>query len=296
MPEKQKIVISASRRTDIPAFYMDWFIQQIETGQFEVINPYNQKKSFIPATADRVSTIVFWSKNFAPFIKNNHGIILKKMGYNLFFNFTLNSPDPVLEPCLPTFPERLAQLETLAESFGSRSINWRFDPLFFYKKNGIKNDPLSHFSEIAKTASDIGVKNCITSFADIYKKVKTRCKFLNKFEITSLLAKEKNDLLLQMANKLSKYHINLKVCCEKELVLSLPADSEIKESACIDNHLLKKIFCDNISIAKDSGQRKGSGCLCNKSYDIGSYSLHPCFHNCVYCYANPQQKEQELYH
>ena len=91
MKHSDQIVISASRRTDIPAFYMDWFMEQIKKEVFEVTNPYNRRKSIVPATPDKVHTIVFWSKNFAPFIKGRFGQTLLRMGYNLFFNFTINS-------------------------------------------------------------------------------------------------------------------------------------------------------------------------------------------------------------
>jgi hypothetical protein len=92
-----KIVISASRRTDIPAFYMPWFMEQISKGVFEVVNPFNQHVSVVPAMADRVHTIVFWSKNFGPFIDHGYDQQLLELGYHLFFNFTIN-----LNTCVST--------------------------------------------------------------------------------------------------------------------------------------------------------------------------------------------------
>lgn len=133
MKSPNRIVISASRRTDIPAFYMQWFMAQIEKGTFEVTNPYNRHVSIIPATADKVHTIVFWSKNFGPFIKGNFGEKLIDYGYNLFFNFTINSDSLLLEPHVPSLIERLDQLEYLCRHFDVRSISWRFDPICFYK-------------------------------------------------------------------------------------------------------------------------------------------------------------------
>ncbi|MBW1842194.1 MAG: DUF1848 family protein, partial [Deltaproteobacteria bacterium] len=96
-----KRVISASRRTDIPAFYMSWFMQRIQEGFFEVKNPYNHKITVVPAAPEEVHTIVFWSKNFGPFIQGKYGQTLAAMGYNLFFNFTINSDDSLLEPQVP---------------------------------------------------------------------------------------------------------------------------------------------------------------------------------------------------
>ena len=90
MKKQFKTVISASRRTDIPAFYMEWFMRQIVKGTFEVVNPYNRHISRVKAAAADVDTIVFWSKNFGPFLKGRYGEKLIDLGYHLFFNFTIN--------------------------------------------------------------------------------------------------------------------------------------------------------------------------------------------------------------
>ena len=98
MGTMEKIILSASRRTDIPAFYMPWFMAGIEQGRFGVVNPYNQKISNVPAGVDQVHTIVFWSKDFGPFLKGGYGEDLAARGYHLFFNFTVNTADRLLEP------------------------------------------------------------------------------------------------------------------------------------------------------------------------------------------------------
>ena len=85
MTNATKIVLSASRRTDIPAFYMPWFMEQIKNGRFPVVNPFNRRESIVPATPDQVHSIVFWSKDFGNFLKNDFGQWLQKQGYHLFF-------------------------------------------------------------------------------------------------------------------------------------------------------------------------------------------------------------------
>ena len=153
-----KIVISASRRTDIPAFYMPWFMDRIKRGFFEVVNPYNRKTRRIPATPDEVHTIVFWSKNFYPFLKNSWGEKLQKAGYHLFFNFTINSESPRLEPHLPSLDARLDQLAHLCDQFGSRVVNWRFDPICFFKTRSHKDivqHNLCNLERIADRATNI---------------------------------------------------------------------------------------------------------------------------------------------
>ena len=109
-----KIVLSASRRTDIPAFYMPWFMERIKSGVFEVVNPFNRRVKKVPATPTDVHTIVFWSKNFGLFLKEGYGHNLQKAGYNLFFNFTINSYAPRLEPHVPHWMFGLNSLNSLA--------------------------------------------------------------------------------------------------------------------------------------------------------------------------------------
>ncbi len=289
MPEPStRIVISASRRTDIPAFYMKWFMGRIKKGTFEVINPYNRRVSIIPAKPDKVHTIVFWSKNFGPFIKGRFGEELKQTGYNLFFNFTINSDSPLLEPNVPPLNERLNQLDYLCSHFNPVSINWRFDPICFYKTKKEKfKDNLNDFSIIANKASRCGIRRCITSFMDNYSKIQKRIASIPGFSFIEPPLERKKEIVLEMEKELVAKKISLQTCSEKELLEALPADSGISKSSCIPNDLLVEIFGGNLSFKKDSGQRVKRGCGCMVSADIGSYRLHPCYHNCLFCYANP---------
>jgi hypothetical protein len=288
MKLEPQIVLSASRRTDIPAFYMPWFMEQIEKGGFEVINPFNQRVSVVPATPDDVHTIVFWSKNFGPFIDQDYGNRLLERGYNLFFNFTINSQDATLEPNVPPLKDRLIQLGWLSDRFGSRSINWRFDPICYYQTGqGTRHDNLHDFSYIGAKASDAGIERCITSFTDLYTKIHRRLKNRPGMAFIDPPLPDKVRTLVEMENQLSVLNINLTTCCEKEVIEALPQGSSIKPSSCIPNDLLLEMYGGNISLRKDTGQRTKAGCGCNVSVDIGSYRHQPCYHNCLFCYANP---------
>jgi hypothetical protein len=288
MESAVKIVISASRRTDIPAFYMKWFMKQIKNGHFEVVNPYNRHVSIVPATLDKVHTILFWSKNFGPFIKSGFGEKLREMGYNVYFNFTINSKEPLLEPNVPALEERIRQLEYLCRNFGAGSISWRFDPICFYKtKDGKIHDNLHDFNYISSKASRYGIKRCITSFMDDYHKIRKRIAKIPGFAFIDPPIEIKSEIILKLKDKLFDKNISLHTCCEKELLSILPENSGITKSSCIPNDLLMKLFGGSLSLNKDSGQRIKNGCGCKVSADVGSYSLHPCYHNCLFCYANP---------
>jgi len=289
------IVISASRRTDIPAFYMDWFMTQLENGIFEVVNPYNRHVTAVPATPDKVHSIVFWSKNFGPFIKNGFDSILTSKGFHLFFNFTINSEIPELEPHVPPLTERLKQLEYLSTHFDPRSIHWRFDPICFYKKkNGKTTDNLNDFPVIADTAAHLGIKRCITSFMDIYPKITKRIVSYPGFKFIELPMENKIDILVTLEKQLLEKNIQLLTCCEKEVLELLPQTTTIQKSACIPNDLLMEIYGGHISQQVDKGQRVKNGCGCRVSVDIGFYQQHPCYHNCLFCYANPRPQEYKI--
>jgi hypothetical protein len=283
-----KFVLSASRRTDIPAFYMDWFMDRIANGAFEVKNPYNAQIRHVAATAATVHTIVFWSKNFGPFLDGRFGERLKKMGFNLFFNFTLNSESAILEPNVPPLSNRLNQLSELAATYPPESITWRFDPVCRYvTPMGSSMENFGDFDKITEHAGNLGITRCITSFMDLYSKVQKRAAKAQSLSFLPIPIEEQGRMLGAMETRLKAFGLQLFICCEKELLQSLPPASTIKAAACIPNDLLMRLFGGTLSLKKDAGQRVSAGCGCRVSVDIGAYDQHPCFHNCLYCYANP---------
>ncbi len=283
-----RIVISASRRTDIPAFYMPWFMSSIGQGYFDVVNPYNQRTYQVPAAPERVHAIVFWSKNFGPFLNHGHGQTLTRLGYRLFFNFTINSPHQLLEPTVPPLQERLDQLALLVDAHGPDSIHWRLDPICFFEDgSGRTKDNLDQFHTIADRAAALGVKICITSFVDLYSKVLRRMKKFSNLQLFDPPMDKKVSLILEISRYLAGLTMQLHLCCEKKVLAALPPDTTVQSASCVPSHRLVALYGPGISLRRDSGQRIAAGCGCGLSKDIGSYSLHPCHHNCLFCYANP---------
>ncbi|MFO7840113.1 MAG: DUF1848 domain-containing protein [Desulfosalsimonadaceae bacterium] len=282
------VIISASRRTDIPAFYMDWFMDSVEKGFFSVKNPYNQRVFHVAAKPGDVHTIVFWSKNFRPFLDKGCGERLRGLGYHLFFHFTINSQSNWLEPGLPSLEARLQTLAGLCERFGPECINWRFDPVCFFSPPGrpIQNN-LADFPAIAETAATLGVCRCITSFMDHYPKIEKRIARLPGFFFHDPPLEKKAGIIRWMEKILRPLGIDLFTCCESRVLAALGPDTEVQASACISGRLLMELFGGNVSLRRDSGQRVKQGCGCTASRDIGSYSDQPCQHNCLFCYANP---------
>ena len=263
-------------------------MQGIRKGFFEVENPYHHKTFCVPASTADVHTIVFWSKNFNPFIAGEYGRQLQTFGYHLFFNFSINSESALLEPGLPRLEERLAQLEYLCDQYGPETINWRFDPVCFYRtKTHEIQDNLKDFSMIAEKAASMGVRRCITSFLDMYPKIERRLIREPGLDFAPASMEKKISVLRDMSRVLEHLGISLQTCCERELLKRVAGGPPIGKSACIPNDLIMKLFGGRISLAKDSGQRVKAGCGCFKSVDIGSYRRQPCYHKCLYCYANP---------
>lgn len=268
-----RTVISASRRTDIPAFYADWLLERVREGFVEAPNPVVRGQTHrVSLSPDDVHTIVLWSKNFAPLLPKME--VLTE--YRLYFLFTVNDCD-LLEPCVPLLEERLAQAEELAGRFGPERIGWRFDPVMLWNEG--RGDNLGSFERIAEFMGGIGVPRCIFSFCHYYRKVRQRLdrariayhepSLETKVAITERLVRgcERNGLALYS-------------CCSDE-ILHVPG---VRKSSCIDGELLSRLAGELASKARDTGQRVNCGCA--KSRDIGDYRM-TCRHRCVYCYAMP---------
>lgn len=285
-----KIVVSASRRTDIPAFYMPWFMDRIARGAFTLVNPFNRRTTTLKVSAETVHSIVFWSKNYGPFLDGDYGQRLLDLGFHLFFNFTINSREPILEPQVPPLAERIDQVRRLGTLFGIGAIQWRFDPLCFYvDSKGAMHDNRHDFEPLAVQLAALGVTGCITSFMDLYPKIKKRLAGEGTPKITFIdppLAR-KVALLREMEAHLNSLGMTLFTCCEAEVMAHLPAPSRIAASSCVPNRHLMELYGGQISTARDAGQRTRAGCHCQKSVDIGVYHEHPCRHDCLFCYANP---------
>ncbi|MFH1980712.1 MAG: DUF1848 family protein [Pseudomonadota bacterium] len=289
-----QIVLSASRRSDIPAFYMPWFMDGIHRGAFSVKNPYTSRCFTIPADTASVHSIVFWSKNYGPFLAADYARQLMDQGYHLFFNFTVNTPDALLEPGVPSLAARLSQMADIARRVTPAALQWRFDPIVYYRRtDGKIVNNIGAFEEIADVAAACGVTRCITSFMDHYPKTRRRWHGHPGSAFVDPPLAEKIAVLRWMTGLLTVRGMALYACCESGLLTDLPKDIPIAPASCIPSDLLMGIYGGCLSLARDRGQRRAAGCGCRVARDIGSYTDHPCFHNCRFCYANPAEAPKE---
>ncbi len=281
----QSPIISCSRRTDIPAFLMDWVYDKIQVGYVDVVNPFNRKQvSRISLKNKDVKCWVWWSKNFGDWITmyEKHPQVLKSYKGH-YFQFTINSPSELEQNLKVSLEERFSQLDWLINEFGSSAISYRFDPIILYKTQDEKRirSNLDKFEYIIEKISSLGLKEMIFSFATIYSKVNNRMQKRGYIPVDPPLNK-KREILNSLLVICNEYNMQMVACCQPDLIDT----SGIKQAHCIDANKIERLIGEKIKKIKDTGQRKGCGCF--KSKDIGGYSgIFRCRHNCAYCYASP---------
>ncbi len=265
------MIISASRRTDIPAYYSDWFIKRLQEKIVCCRNPLNAKQvSQISLSPEVVDCIVFWTKNPIPMLSKLDA--LKE--YNYYFQFTLTGYGRDIETNLPDKKKELIPaFQKLAEEIGPEKVIWRYDPIIFNERY-TEEYHLEAFRQISDSLYGYTNK-CVFSFVDIYQKNQKSMEQLHRTEIS-------NQQIYEFAEKLYKIssskRMELATCAER---IDLSAIG-IQHNACIDRKVIEKICGAHLKIDKDKTQR--DECQCVASVDIGAYNT--CCNGCKYCYAN----------
>lgn len=263
------MIISASRRTDIPAFYSEWFSNRIKAGYLYVRNPFNVHKiSFIEINPEVIDCIVFWTKNPEPMLNS----LENYRNYNYYFQYTLNSYDNDMEINLTRKQKAIKIFQKLSDIIGPDKVLWRYDPIIISPRYDVSWH-LKYFEIIAKKLSTY-TRRCTISFLDLYKKTEgnlkgTQSRTPDIDEIYFLSEKIKNIA--------ESYNISVRTCAE-EIDLS---HLGVNHGKCIDDELINEISRRKIIAKKDKNQR--DVCKCVSSIDIGVYNT--CLHNCLYCYA-----------
>jgi len=285
--ERMKRIISASRRTDMPAFYADWFMRRLKDGFAGVVNPFSGKKYIVPLKQEDVIAFVFWSKNFAPFLENLK--IIDRLGYKFYFNYTITALPPVFESNLDK-QAAIAALKQLSKEYSPQHINWRFDPIIISDVCG-RDFYIRGFEKLASEFEG-AVRRCYFSFVIEYNKVKRNFAGLEKQKGVKII-NWSYDRKIELANKLAaiaeRYGIEMFSCCGDYLVEGSrkAGGQRIKKAHCIDGVIIEQLFFPNGFSCRDKPTRKQCGCT--ESTDIGAYDTCP--HGCVYCYANANKQK-----
>lgn len=320
------VIISASRSTDIPAFYSDWFMNRLKSGYCVWYNPFNQKPMYISFAKTKV--IVFWTKNPEPMLK--HLPELDRLGLHYYFQVTLNDyVDEGFEPNVGPLDHRVEVFKRLSDAIGREKVIWRFDPLIVTPHLSARQllTKVYHVGNQLKGYTN----KLVFSFIDVkaYRKVQNNLiketPYYTRETVES--AEPSGSYLVELVEGLAKlrdhwkdegWDLKLATCGE-----SIDLDKYgIEHNRCIDGELMENLFSDDKELVyylhtgslpepdlfggvpdipeerknlKDKGQRKVCGCMISK--DIGMYNT--CRHFCVYCYANTSKdavmKNKELH-
>ncbi len=274
-----KRIISVSRRTDIPAFYGDWFMGRLKDGFAGVVHPFGGQKYIVSLKPQDVVCFVFWSKNFGPFLENLK--IIDGLGCKFYFNYTVTGLPGVFESNVEK-DAAIEALKQLSRMYSPRHINWRFDPIIISSACD-RDYYIKAFEGLASRFEGV-VERCYFSFVIKYGKVVRNFEKLAKQTGVRVIDK-RNNFKIELANELvsiaARYGIQMFSCCGDYLV-----GEKIKKAHCIDGGIIEELFFpEGLSYSTKPTRQE---CGCTESTDIGTYDTCP--HGCVYCYANTNKE------
>lgn len=264
------MIVSVSRRTDIPAFYSDWFFNRLKEGFVYVINPMNLKQiSKVELTPDKVDCFIFWTKDATNMIDR----LDELKDYNYYFQYTITSYGKDVENGILDKKKIIESFKKLSDNIGKEKVILRYDPILLSKKYSIDY----HCKAFDKLCSQLKgyTDKCVISFIDLYKKTERNTKVLDLIPMGLDQIEEISQKLSSIA---SKYDISIETCSEGYDLTKFG----INKGKCIDDSLVSKVIGYEVNVKKDDTQRDVCGCV--KSVDIGQYNT--CRHHCLYCYAN----------
>lgn len=283
------MIISASRRTDIPAFYAKWFMNRIRAGYCLVPNPFNSNQvAHISLTPQDVDAIVFWTRNPRPLFDSLDE--LNASGYRYYFQYTLLNYPAAIEPHTPECTMALQTFQELADRIGPERVIWRYDPVMVTNLT----PPDWHLETYARLAEALHgcTHRSVISLLDLSANIQKRLKELQMqgVELTNIdpQAPWFPSLLSGLAQAAQKNGMEI-VSCAEEINLK---PYGIRAGKCIDDDYLKAVFGLDVDHTKDRSQRKACGCVVSK--DVGAYDS--CLFGCTYCYATTNFKRSQKRH
>ena len=272
------MIVSASYRCDIPAFYGDWFRQRLAAGHVLVTSPFGGPDYRVGLSRAEVSGFVFWTRNAGPFLPVLEDLAMA--GYPFMVQFTVTGYPRALESSVPATDAALDQIRSLSRRYGRRAVVWRYDPLVATSLT----PPDWHARNFARLAEALApsVDEVVLSFAQIYAKTKRNLAGAGErygFIWEDPRPEEKRSLTARLAAIAADAGLAPKVCAQPELLAG-----KAEAARCVDSERLSDIAGRPIE-ARSKGNRPG--CACHESRDIGAYDA--CAQGCAYCYAVSRQ-------
>lgn len=270
------MILSVSRRTDIPRFYFDWFLNRLKEGYVLVRNPMNfNQVSRIELSPETIEFIVFWSKNPEPMLDR----LDELKPYPFYIQFTINAYDDVIEENLPSKKHLIETFKRLSDKTSPKQMQWRYSPVLLTSKYTPEYH-IEFFKDICNQLNGYTEK-CNFSFIDVYSKIKKR---MIEMGISEPDCEQKKFLSNAFKNIAEENDIKLGACGNIDLEAC-----GIEKSQCIDGNLIAELLGLGFDGGKDLNQRED--CYCAPSIDIGTYDT--CLNGCTYCYANSAKSKAE---
>lgn len=272
MPGK---IISASRRSDIPAFYSRWLLRRLEEGYCEWVHPFTGRLERVSLLPEDCLAIVLWTRNPAPLLPALSDLLAS--GHLPLFHFTVTGYPKPLESENPELAVSLRRLRELAERLGPESVIWRYDPIVL----STLTPTASHLAQFAAIARELGgaVRRVYFSFVDLYGKTRGHFERLSRergIRFQQPDARERRNLVLRLRDVAAEHGMTLHACCEDELV-----GEGVEKGRCIDLEWIRRLRPEVREPLKRRPSREQCGCT--ESVDIGAYDS--CVFGCCYCYA-----------
>lgn len=278
------MILSASYRTDIPAFYSRWFMNRLRAGYCKVRNPYNGRISVLSLRPTDVDGFIFWTKNAGPLLPSLSEIA--HLGFPFYFQYTINGYPRELESSVTDKQRSIEHARQIRASYGADALVWRYDTILFSSLTP-REFHLTNFTAIASELE--GVTNeVVISFAQIYAKTKRNLDEAAShydFQWSDPPGQEKFALCVELTQIARKFGMQLSVCSQRDFIVP-----EATAARCIDAQRLSRISGRPI-LAVRKGNRPQ--CECYESRDLGQYDTCP--HGCVYCYAVRNRKLAQVH-
>ena len=270
------MIISASRRTDIPAFYAEWLMNRIRAGYCAVPNPFNRNQvAHVSLKPEDVDVIVFWTRNARPLLP--HLAELDERGYRYYFQYTVMDNPRAIDPKSPPLESSLTTFRALANRIGPDRVIWRYDPIVFSNITGPEFHQMT-YQHIAQSLRGYTCRSVI-SIVDVYRKAQKRLRELaeRSVELLDCEGEAFDDLMHALVHTANENSMEIVSCAEDMDLRSYG----VRPGKCVDDEYIAETFAINVTSKKDPSQREACGCVVSK--DIGMYDS--CLYGCQYCYA-----------
>lgn len=276
-------IVSISRRTDVPAFYGEWFMNRLEAGFAGWVNPFSGRKALVSLRRGDVHCLSFVSKNYRPFLPHVRRLVT--LGYPCFFNYTITGLPACFESRVVPADDAVDSFRELAALFTPDHLHWRYDPIVISDLT----PPSFHLERFAALAAALKghARRCYTSFVVRYGKVERSFARLSRdhhLVVGDPAPEGRRQLALELAEIAARNGMQMHACCGDYLL-----GDTIWKGHCVDGALISRLYPSAAALPPKRPTRRECGCA--DSTDIGCYDSCP--HGCVYCYANSHKERAE---